>query len=379
MSAKSIFIGLLITFFFMGKCFSDYVDDILNGKKSLDSVVFEFYSSGKYSELYEILEKLSEATNSEKILFEKIKLGYSLGKGNVTNDIYEFLNSPSPNLINLILVIGNDEKILSGIGNFITSKGISKNTLLNYSKMCLLNNSLKVLTAFLTNTTPSEELISLYNEIIESLLQKLDYYQMYNEIVTIFYSYKSYIKFSEFEREIIANGLINLNKPDEALELISNVDSANAIIIRIKSLSMIGELDSALEESKKLRITGINARIVFLLFLNKLDLQSAKNTAVFLDESFRELSVGVISLMEGDIMKAEEVMKNILSKSYFDPHIRNLSAELIWVVNNSSDIDETKKLSLSILNRFAKIKNSNLILGSEQVEKIKKLEGYSIP
>jgi len=363
----------------MGKCFSDYVDDILNGKKSLDSVVFEFYSSGKYSELYEILEKLSEATNSEKILFEKIKLGYSLGKGNVTNDIYEFLNSPSPNLINLILVIGNDEKILSGIGNFITSKGISKNTLLNYSKMCLLNNSLKVLTAFLTNTTPPEELINLYNEIIESLLQKLDYYQMYNEIVTIFYSYKSYIKFSEFEREIIANGLINLNKPDEALELISNVDSANAIIIRIKSLSMIGELDSALEESKKLRITGINARIVFLLFLNKLDLQSAKNTAVFLDESFRELSVGVISLMEGDIMKAEEVMKNILSKSYFDPNIRNLSAELIWVVNNSSDIDETKKLSLSILNRFAKIKNSNLILGSEQVEKIKKLEGYSIP
>jgi len=372
-------LSVLIILFSLNFCFSDYVDDILSGKRAFDSVVSEFYSTGKYKELYDIVDKLSKLTNSERILIEKIKLSYSLGKEGLADDIYRFLDIPSPNISQLILTIGKDEKLISEIGKYIITKGVSRNVLINYSRMCLLNNSLSSLVLFLTNVKLSNEFSEVYSDIVDSLLQKLDYYRMNEEILAIYYAYRNYLSFSEFQKEVIANALVSMDKPSEALKLVSSVDSMNAKVIRIKSLAMLGDIDSALEEAKNLRIVGVNARVVFVLFLNKSDLKSAKDIVIYLDEPFRQFSQAVVSIFEGNLLKAEEIMKNILTKSYFDAKVKNLCAVLLWVINNSSDVDEAKVLSLSMINRFTKVKNESIFLNSQEADKLKKVEGYLIP
>jgi hypothetical protein len=377
--ALRLVLSVLIILFSLNFCFSDYVDDILSGKRAFDSVVSELYSTGKYQELYDIVDKLSKLTNSERILIEKIKLSYSLGKEGLADDIYRFLDIPSPNVSQLILTIGKDEKLISEIGKYIITKGVSRNVLINYSRMCLLNNSLSSLVLFLTNVKLSNEFSEVYSDIVDSLLQKLDYYRMNEEILAIYYAYRNYLSFSEFQKEVIANALVSMDKPIEALKLVSSVDSMNAKVIRIKSLAMLGDIDSALEEAKNLRIVGVNARVVFVLFLNKSDLKSAKNIVIYLDEPFRQFSQAVVSIFEDNLLKAEEIMKNILTKSYFDAKVKNLCAVLLWVINNSSDVDEAKVLSLSMINRFTKVKNESIFLNSQEADKLKKVEGYLIP
>jgi len=377
--ALRLVLSVLIILFSLNFCFSDYVDDILSGKRAFESVVSEFYSTGRYQELYDIVHKLSKLTNSERILIEKIMLSYSLGKEGLADDIYRFLDIPSPNVSQLILTIGKDEKLISEIGKYVITKGVSRNILINYSRMCLLNNSLSSLVLFLTNVTVSNEFSEVYSDIVDSLLQKLDYYRMNEEILAIYYAYRNYLSFSEFQKEVIANALVSMDKPIEALKLVSSVDSMNAKVIRIKSLAMLGDIDSALEEAKNLRIVGVNARVVFVLFLNKSDLKSAKDIVIYLDEPFRQFSQAVVSIFEGNLLKAEEIMKNILTKSYFDAKVKNLCAVLLWVINNSSDVDEAKVLSLSMINRFTKVKNESIFLNSQEADKLKKVEGYLIP
>ncbi len=362
-----------------GFCFSDYVEDILSGRRTFDSIVAEFYSNGKYQELYDIVYKLSKLTNSETILIEKVKLSYSLGKDGLIDDIYRFLDIPSPNISQLILTIGKDEKLIGEVGRYIATKEISRNVLINYSRMCLLNNSLNALVFFLTNVKVTNEFKEVYSDIVDSLLQKLDYYKMSEEILVIYYTYRNYLSFVEFQKEIVANALVDVGRPGEALELVSSADTMSARVIRIKSLAMLGDIDGALAEARELRIIGVNARVVFVLFLNKSDLQSAKNMVIYLDEPFRQFSQAVISIFEGNLLKAEEIMKNILTKNYFDAKIKNLCAVLLWVINTSSDVDEIKLLTLSIINRFTKVKNGGIHLNSQEADRLKRVEGYLIP
>lgn len=332
------FILLSFLFFIVGRIYSqdDYVKLYLDRKMSIYSLSQEYSSKGRYEELYLILTKILEKTNSFEVLIERIKVGFGLGK-DVNEDL---LLAFSIDLINSYryLPIFQSKNLISNFSEFLLSRKESNQSVLYFfSKTCLTYNHVEPLLKLITNVVITNE------EILSSLLSKLFLFKMFKDIVNVYDFYSTKIDFDLENTVIVARSMASIG--DERCITLLNRDNYYFLPYRIEVLVKLGYIDEAVNEIKYYGISSKSAFFAFISLLNKGEYKLCETSLFYINDLYMRqyLSVILDLLSKGDITNSEKKLKELLGKRGVSLSIKYQIGVILWVINTAENIYEMKK------------------------------------
>ncbi|MGC8766841.1 MAG: hypothetical protein ACP5QP_03995 [Brevinematia bacterium] len=341
----------------------DYVELYLKNKISLYSISQEFSSKSKYRELYEILSRILEKTNSFEVLIEKIKIGFGLG----IDVNKELLMAFSNNLIEnyKYLPIFQSKNLVSNFSEFlIREKETNQTVIYQFSKLCLTYNYIEPLVNLATNTSITNE------EVISQLVSKLFSFNMFSNVVKIYDKYKGIISFDTEDLITIGRSMANIG--DERSITLLEQDIPYFLPYRVEALVKLGYIDEAVNEIKTYGINARSALWAFTALLNKEEYNLCQTSLIYINDiNLRSyLSIILNFLTKNDIIETERKLKELLKKRDVNLSIKNQIAIILWIINTSENIKEMKKEIIFSYNYLNGIKTSNFY--SERVlEKIR--------
>lgn len=360
-------IGILILLFVLIEGLeANYVERYLEGKVSLQSIVFEFTSKSRYNELYEILDEILKRTNVYEVRFERFKLGYSLGK-NVLSDLYSLMESNEFERY-VYNSVFSERKILSAFSEYVLAKdGVSDMVVRNFSRICFMNNYLEEMVKVVIGKNITNQ------SLLFELLVKLENFLMFSYIRDIYYAFKGKVKFDVESIVIFARGLGEYGD-EESLSLVY-IDHPLVIPLRIELLAKFGYFEEVVKEVSRYGISPKNARYVLISFLNLKDFNNARLCLNYITLlSVKNYFSRVLDIFTSkDIVSVEKELKNFLIDDTVSEDIKNQVSFILWVIETSTSRENLFDEVIFSLNYFNGIK-SKKVYSERVMSKLKVLE-----
>lgn len=330
---------------------TNYVSLFLEGKISLQSLVSEFTYKGKYEELLNILDRILERTNMYEVRFEKVKIGYSLGK-NILEEFYLIINTNVFDRIIFYSAIFFDKRFLDDFSSFVLDRNISDFWVINnLFRLCSLKNYFTPIVGIVVGMRITN------GTLISELIDKLYSFFMYSDITNIFYSLREIYTFSEEDLLLVGRSLGELGD-EECLKIFSK-NNRSFVPFRIEFLIRFGYIDEGISEAKVGFLTPRLAKYLFIAFLNLGDYEEARMVLNYINiESFKLYFSYVLDLLMGrNLLQVEEKLKNLLKNPGIDLDVKNQVGFLLWIINTSNDKKTMEEEVIMSLNYFNGIKN----------------------
>lgn len=357
---------IVLLFVLVSALEANYVERYLEGKISLQSILFELTSKSRYNELYEILVRILERTNVYEVRFEKFKLGYSLGK-DVLADLYTLMESGEFERYVYSSVFA-ERRVISTFSEYLVSREyVSETVVKNFSRVCFLNNYLEEVVKVVIGKNVTNE------NLLFEILVKLENFLMFSHIREIYYALRGKIKFGVESMVIFARGLGECGD-EEALSLVY-MDHPMVVPLRIELLARFGYFDEVIREVSKYGISSRSAKYVFISFLNLRDFENAKLCLNYITLlGLKNYFSKVIDIFTSkDLVSVERELRRFLVDDTITEDIKNQIAFLLWVIETSTTREDLVNEVIFSLNYFNGVR-SKKVYSERIMSRIKTLE-----
>lgn len=345
-----LFYLLILIFVFEVYVYSGYVDDYISGRISLQSIIFEFTSKTRYSELYDLLTEILVKTNVYEVRFEKFRFGYSLGK-DVWNDLYVLMEDKvfEKYVYNSVF---SERGVLYYFSEYLVSKkDVSDEVIKNFARVCLLNNYLEELVKVILAKKVGDE------RLLFEVLVKLENFLMFSYITNIYYTFRESRKFDIGSMLIFSRALGECGD-EESLGLLY-IDNPLVVPLRVEFLARFGYFEEVVKEVSRYGISPKNAKYVFISFINLKDFESARLCLNYMTTwSVKNYFSRVLNVFTSkDLVKAEKELKELLLDDGIQEEFKNQIGFLVWVIETSPNLEILFEDAVSVLNYFNGIRS----------------------